>query len=316
MKLCVAICTRERPKMLRACLASVCAQSVPDWVQAEIVVVENHDRETSRHVAEEVAAETGWAIHYVLEPELGIPFARDRCGTFAESAGFDRVLYIDDDEIAHAGWLETMAEATRVLPAEVHYGRVLYTWPPETPSWMVPEQVNKRPSGTVLTKAEGHNTLVETKVFRAREAGGFGLHFDGSMRFTGGSDTDFFTRVHDAGGRIVWIPDALVEELVPVNRTTLRWQLNRTFRVAGNISRLHEKRAGKQKAALRSLLKGLGRIVGGTFLFIPAAASFAVSPEGGRRRAFKAAKQIASGLGSLAYLAGHQQQPYAKVDGG
>lgn len=315
MKLCVAICTRERPKMLRACLASVCAQSVPDWVQAEIVVVENHDRETSRHVAEEVAAETGWAIHYVLEPELGIPFARDRCGTFAESAGFDRVLYIDDDEIAHAGWLETMVEATRALPAEVHYGRVLYTWPPETPSWMVPEQVNKRPSGTVLTKAEGHNTLVETKVFRAREAGGFGLHFDGSMRFTGGSDTDFFTRVHDAGGRIVWIGEALVEELVPENRIRLGWQLQRTFRVAGNISRLHEKRSGRPAAFRRSLVKGLGRLAGGLFFEAPLALVMMVVPAKGKRQAFKAAKQVASGLGSLVYLTGYQSQPYRKVDG-
>ena len=31
----------------------------------------------------------------------------------------------DDDEVAHAGWLKTMTEATRSHPAEVHYGRVL-----------------------------------------------------------------------------------------------------------------------------------------------------------------------------------------------
>ncbi|WP_306030345.1 glycosyltransferase family 2 protein [Stappia sp. MMSF_3263] len=316
MRLCIAICTRERPKLLRTCLASVCAQAVPDGISAEIVVVENHDMDVSRPIALDVAAQTGWTIHYVLEPELGIPFARDRCGTFAAAEGFDRVLYIDDDEIAHPGWLTTMIEATRQYPAEVHYGRVIYTYPPETPTWMVPKQVNKRPTGTVLAKAEGHNTLVDTKVFRDPDAGGFGLHFDGSMRFTGGSDTDFFTRVHDAGGRIVWIAEAIVEELVPVNRTRFAWQLNRTFRVAGNISRLHEKRAGKPKAALRSFLKGIGRIAGGLFVQLPMSAIFVVSPERGRRQAFKAAKQLASGLGSLAYLTGYQQQPYRKVDGG
>ncbi|MAA99539.1 MAG: hypothetical protein CMN87_09085 [Stappia sp.] len=315
MKLCVAICTRERPRLLRECLNSVVSQEVPEWVSADVVVVENHDRETSRGVCEEVSRESGWTIHYVLEPELGIPFARDRCGVFAEAAGYDRVLYVDDDEVAHAGWLKTMTEATRSHPAEVHYGRVLYTFPPQTPAWMLPKQVNKRATGTVLTKAEGHNTLVETRVFRDPDKGGLGLHFDGSMRFTGGSDTDFFTRVHDAGGRIIWIGEAVVEELVPENRIRLGWQLNRTFRVAGNISRLHEKRSGRAAAMRRSLVKGLGRLFGGLLFETPLAIVMMVTPARGKRQAFKAAKQIASGLGSLAYLTGFQAQPYRKVDG-
>jgi succinoglycan biosynthesis protein ExoM len=40
-----------------------------------------------------------------------------------------------------------------------------------------------------------------------------------------------------------------------------------------------------------------------------------VTPSRGKRQAFKAAKQVASGLGSLAYLTGFQAQPYRKVDG-
>ncbi|MBL6431515.1 MAG: glycosyltransferase [Alphaproteobacteria bacterium] len=63
----------ERPKLLRSCLMSVCEQRVPDGVAVEIVVVENHDKDVSRPITVEVAAQTGWTIHYVLEPELGIP---------------------------------------------------------------------------------------------------------------------------------------------------------------------------------------------------------------------------------------------------
>jgi succinoglycan biosynthesis protein ExoM len=39
-------------------------------------------------------------------------------------------------------------------------------------------------------------------------------------------------------------------------------------------------------------------------------------PEKGKRLTFKAGKQIASGLGSFAYLFGVRPQPYRKVDGG
>lgn len=312
MKICITVCTRERPVLLRKCLESVCAQEIPEGVEADIAVIENHREDISRFVTEEVARETGWTIHYVLEPEMGIPFARNRCGTFAADAGYDRLLYIDDDEVAHEGWLRRMVEATKAYPAEVHYGRVVYTYPPVTPSWMIPDHANKRPTGSELRKAEGHNTFVDTAVFRKD---GFGLSFDGGMRFSGGSDTDFFSRVHDAGGKIVWIAEAVVEELVPENRVTLRWQLHRTFRVACNISRLHEKRAGKPKAMVKSLVKGIGRLANGVFLQAPASLVFLVSPERGRRQAFKAAKQVASALGSLGYLIGHQPQPYRKVDG-
>jgi succinoglycan biosynthesis protein ExoM len=47
----------------------------------------------------------------------------------------------------------------------------------------------------------------------------------------------------------------------------------------------------------------------------PLALALMVVPAKGKRQAFKAAKQVASGLGSLAYLTGYQSQPYRKVDG-
>ncbi len=312
MKVCVAICTRERPILLRSCLESVCRQDVPDGISMDIVVVENHSEEMSRWVTEEVAREFNQTIHYVLEPELGIPFVRTRCGVFAAENGYDWVLYVDDDEVAHPGWFSTIMTATGQYEADVYYGRVIYSYPSETPAWLIPESANKRPTGTFLKKAEGHNTLVNTRVFRDD---GLGLRFDGNMRFSGGSDTDFFSRVHDAGGKIVWIAEAVVEEMVPANRMTLRWQLHRTFRVACNISKLHEKRTGRLNASIKSLIKGIGRLFSAVFVQLPACLVIVASKERGKRQAFHTAKQVASALGSLSYFFGHQPQPYRKVDG-
>lgn len=312
MKVCVAVCTRERPKLLRNCLESVCRQDVPDGITMDIVVVENDSENKSAWVADKVAAEFGQVIHYVLEPELGLPYVRNRCGTFAADNGYDWVLYIDDDEVAHPGWFATLMAAMQQYEADVYYARVIYSYLPETPKWMIPESENKRATGTYLKKAEGHNTLVHTRIFRED---GFGLRFDGTMRFTGGSDTDFFTRVHDAGGKIVWIAEAIVEELVPANRMTLSWQLSRTFRVATNISKLHEKRAGRFNASLKSLLKGIGRLFNAIIVQLPACAIILIDRDRGKKQAFKFAKQAASALGSLSYFIGYQPQPYRKVDG-
>ena len=312
MRVLVTICTRGRPRLLDSCLTSVCAQEPAEGVSVEVAVIENNETLTCAELVAGHSRRSGIPIHAVLEPELGIPFARTRCGLYATENGFDWALYIDDDETARPDWLRTMVAAAKTFDADVIYGRVISVYPPETPSWMIVPEVNKRATGTLLKKAEGHNTMVRTRVF---SADGLGLRFDPAMRFTGGSDTDFFTRVHGAGGRIVWVGEAIVDELVPASRMTLRWQLFRTFRVAINISVLHEKQRGKLAAMSRSLVKGIGRIIDGT-VRLPLGLIALVAPEAGKKLAFNAAKQIASGLGSFAFIAGNRPQPYRQVDGG
>ncbi len=312
IRVLVTICTRGRPVLLQSCLDSVCAQAPSDQATMEILVVENNDRITCADLVAAQGARSGVPIHLVLEPELGIPFARNRCGVWAAANGYDWALYIDDDEVARPGWFRTMVEATSAYEADVFYGRVISIYPAGTPEWMVDPEIDKRPRGAQLKKAEGHNTMVRTSVF---DPAGMGLSFDGAMRFTGGSDTDFFTRVHQAGGRIIWIGDAVVDELVPESRMTTHWQLNRAFRVAINIAVLHEKQSGRLAAFFRSALKGIGRMFDG-LVRLPLCALSLVAPRLGRQLGFKAAKQIASGLGSFAYLFGVRPQPYRKVDGG
>lgn len=308
----VTICTRGRPRLLQSCLDSVCAQLPHEAASMDILVVENNDQLSASDLVERQRQTSGRVIHLVLEQELGIPFARNRCGTYAQQHGYDWALYIDDDEVARPDWFHTMVEASRTYDADVLYGRVISVYPKDTPAWMISPEIDKRPRGTILRKAEGHNTMVRTRIF---DPAGMGLSFDGGMRFTGGSDTDFFSRVALAGGKIVWVGDAVVEELVPDSRMTLHWQLHRTFRVAINISVLHEKQRGKAAALLRSAVKGIGRVFDG-LVRLPLAVLIPVMPDKGKRLAFHAGKQIASGLGSFAYLFGVRPQPYRKVDGG
>ena len=307
----VTICTRGRWRLLQAGLDSVCAQLPSLAASMDILVVENNATLTVTDLVERQRLASGRTIHLVVEPELGIPFARNRCGTFAQSNGYDWALYIDDDEVARPNWFQTMVEASQTYEADVIYGRVVSVYPGDTPQWMIVPEIDKRARGTVLKKAEGHNTLVHTRVFDPK---GFALRFDETMRFTGGSDTDFFSRVAQAGGRIVWVGDAIVDELVPETRTTLRWQLYRTFRVAVNIAVQHEKTNGKAAACLRTATKGLGRVADG-LIRLPLAIVTPIRPTLGKRFAFQAAKQLASGLGSFAYITGHRPQPYRQVDG-
>src|SRR5262245_11448036 len=73
IRVLIAICTRQRPKLLDTCLASVCAQQQTESAAFEIAIIENNDRLTCTEMAERHSKASGIPIHTVLEPELGIP---------------------------------------------------------------------------------------------------------------------------------------------------------------------------------------------------------------------------------------------------
>ena len=89
-KLTVAICTRNRPDALRACLESICASS--DLV-SEVVVSDDG----SSGAAATVAAEFDGRIpnlHVIAGPRRGLAANRNRC---IDAASGDYLLFIDDD---------------------------------------------------------------------------------------------------------------------------------------------------------------------------------------------------------------------------
>ena len=114
----VVICTRDRPDVLRECLASLVHQT---YRPAEVIVVDNASvDDRTRHVAEEAG------VVYVREDRPGLDIARN---SGARRARSKVIAYTDDDVRLHPRWLErltlaleagdAMAVTGLVLPAEL-----------------------------------------------------------------------------------------------------------------------------------------------------------------------------------------------------
>ncbi|HEU4946796.1 MAG TPA: glycosyltransferase [Kribbella sp.] len=235
----IAVITFRRPELLKDLLDSLQAQELPeDQPCAVRIVVVDNDAEGSAAEVIAAAAEKGrYPIESAVEPEPGIPFARERSVRLAWDD--DALIFVDDDEVAPPGWLATLLACWQRTGADVVTGPVLGLLPADAPAWNrhsdVHDSTGRHRTGDVVNKAYTNNTLVARHVYRTVTPA-----FHPAFRYTGSSDLHFFLRVHRAGFRIVWCEEARIQEDVPPARTTLRWLMRRAFRSGSGdtISRL------------------------------------------------------------------------------
>ena len=311
MRVAVTVCTRERPTLLRACLESLVSQRLPTGVSLLIVVVENDDFPRSADIVEELSRASGVAMFYAHEPRLGIPIARNRALSISLQHQPDWIAFIDDDETAAEGWLVNFVAVANSLRCDVLQGPVESLYPEAPPLWMKITARKHQPTGCALRTAATSNTFM-----RARVAcpSGLGLRFNEKMRFTGGSDNDYFYRAAALGARICWSNETLVFESVPRVRLSLRWQLNRSMRVASNTIAMQKAQLGLLHSVFKCFPKYVGRLVRGLLVTLLAAPAALLLNTAGRRLMVSGLRDMASAIGALGAYVGFEPQPYRVVD--
>jgi GT2 family glycosyltransferase len=256
--LVVVVPTYRRPEALLRTLQSLEAQNHDS--RFAVIVVENHAAEAAG-----AKAAAAFFAQSSLEGTVLIEARQGNC--FAYNAGFlhARLCYpsarflavIDDDEVADKGWLSGLvATAIRykadcvggpqVPQFEDDAGREAYAAHPVF-------QPTHHESGPVTLVHSTGNCLIGTHVI---DAMGHPV-LDEAFNFTGGGDTDFFTRCKAAGYSFAWCKEAIVREIVPSRRTERSWITSRALR-NGMLSTLIQKKAqpglsGRLKVIARSL---------------------------------------------------------------
>lgn len=230
----VAVCTRERPAGLTACLDSLVGQEYPNF---EIVVVDNAPRSPASRLVIESFKSSSINLSYMVEPRVGLSWARN-CALSAASDGI--TAFIDDDETADPWWLAEIArgffehpEAEAVsgimLPAELetsaqvrfeqygghhkHRGFAAATFSPTTVSDQHP-MYPLPPFGTGGNMAFRRDSL--------RQIGGFETALGAGTLALGGADTRAFTELLLRGGTLVYQPTAITHHYHRRTKAELR----------------------------------------------------------------------------------------------
>lgn len=255
MLVSICICTYKRPHLSQS-LQSIAALAVPAGVTIEVVVVDNDELHSAKNIIAALQQDFPYPLSYYSEPLKNIASARNKL--LAEARG-DWIASIDDDEVADPQWLVQLKATADAFAADVVFGRVIPTFPDNTPEWIKEGQFFSRKThqtGTVVSSGGSGCTLINRLFLQQHQ-----LTFDLSYGTTGGEDVQLFYRMHRLGAKLVFCHEALVYEAVELNRLNKNYLTRRAVRIGQTYARYRLEHASiQQKAlfALKNLLLLLG----------------------------------------------------------
>ena len=233
----IAVPTYRRPNGLRQCLSAIAALNTDAAI--EVVVAENdvERREGERVCQEFLASGYRFPLRVVPVAERGVVAVRN---TLAREAIRDPavgwIAMIDDDEWPTPGWIDEMLRVAHAYGADVVGGPVDRSYEIPQPPHVVAASEGAYASwqtGPVDLVDATSNILFRAGVFRELPE----PWFDSAYALLGGEDRDFLIGLEMAGRRFAWAREAVVREVYPASRCTLRWMVKRAYR-GGNTDML------------------------------------------------------------------------------
>ena len=226
----VAVCTRNRSRLLRNVLADLMSQEDADAAY-EILVVDNASTDDTRELVEELAI-SSLNLRYIHEPVLGLSHARNRA--WREARG-DFVAYVDDDCRIPRQWVAIAARIAQLVSPCAFGGPHYACYDAEKPHWFKDSYASHVQGETAGELAEtewlgGMNVVFRKDILK--ELGGFdvGLGMRGS-RIRYGEETQMLQRIRTRlpDETVYYHPDLFVRHLVRRSKTSLWWRARARF---------------------------------------------------------------------------------------
>jgi succinoglycan biosynthesis protein ExoM len=310
-KVVLCVLTFQRPVGLRRTLEGIAKLDLPvdKSAELEVIVVDNDRAGSAREVVAGLQPAYPWPLEYAVQPDRGIPQARNRAVALTKERDGDLLAFIDDDEVPESDWLVRSLESGRRTGADVVMGRATPVFETRPPQWIINGHFFERVRFDTDERirwnyARSSGVLIATKALSPLDS-----PFDERLRLTGGSDTRLFQRIETSGGKIVWADDAVVLDYIPEAKASWRWLVQRAYRVGNNrtLFLLYFEHPG--------LFRKVKRFGAGMYHALLGLAEMVVSIFHGRVALVRGAQQVAIGVGTAVGVLGVEYEEYRRVKG-
>jgi glycosyltransferase involved in cell wall biosynthesis len=292
----ICVCTRRRKEGLEKLLNSLNKLELPANSEISIIIVENDDSNYSENVIKEFRSQSMFKINYFLETRQGLVSARNR--SVRESGDCDFICFTDDDQVIDKYWLVELFRCQREFDADGVAGVTKPLFSKAVPAWV--ENFHKsdyHPYGTIVGSAFTGSLLLRKSCLAEIDG-----PFDQRLNYSGGEDSYLTGKVSDNGGIIRFNPEAVAFEIIPEDRTKIRFVIRRTFR-RSNTRLYINSFDGKNPQPVIVFLKLTFRFFYGLLLLLPYMAF-------NKKEKYKGLIKIVNAIGGYAYFLGKKSKFY------
>ena len=313
MNIAIGIITRNRPQLLADALDSLAQLEVPEHGSLQYIVVENNGHLDMGEVVRRSPLDPA-KIHLELEPQIGIPFARNKVLKIAARIKCDFLAFIDDDGQAHPNWISELVKRQQATGADLVCGSVRDQMDLTDANYLQRvvahgiTRINERKYQKMQRKiSDGTWHAFGTGNWMCRMAfiQKTSLRFQESLGFGGGEDWLFCQNLRAAGGLSTVAPNAIVYETVTPDRMTIRYQFNCWRERTIESYHLQNKRS---RGIVRALATSL-------FWFVSGLGYAFRIPFGDSRSFVCSVRKLGKAVGRIEALLGHTSNLYRDTTG-
>lgn len=251
----IGIPTFKRAAGLTRLLASI--EEIRTTCNVSVLVGDNegHGGAGLGVVAELEARGYRFPIEAIPVPERGISPVRNALMKRAlHERKADALVMVDDDERVEPDWLQALVDVWQEGGFDVVGGAVLPEFEAPPPTWVKGLHLYWR-----RIHGRGAIDMVQStcSVLIARSvAERYGDQwFDAAFALTGGGDREYFMRLKMRGATFGFAPAAISHESFSSSRTTVRWALQRAYRIGSGDARMFLLHQAKGRGVAREMAK-------------------------------------------------------------
>lgn len=315
----VGAITRQRPRMFADLLQSFGKLEYPKGATVTYCFAENADQLSVQSVVDEFTANTDSQATLLLEPQLGIPFARNAVLDWALSAGADYLTFVDDDERVDTKWLSELFSQLQREEADLVGGPIhpvsqvsdIGFWDSlnlDAIKFREDRKSKKALNNLRSGKAQKITVATNNWMCRLKFVRDHNLRFDESIGQSSGSDSVFSQDLKSLGGKVSWAEKAVVYEVVPESRLKSSYQYRRARETTLTTFRTTDKGRKSLGLVFRRISYVLWKMLLGVLRLI-------ISPLNKGRSIPSAVRSFGCAMAGLASLFNADANHYGTTDG-